>query len=372
MFFVLFRSEINGYPKLIYPRLSTTIISQPFNSGVHPSLKYSVSTILYQSSRDVDPILPTGPITINQEFQNLHIAAELNDLAGYMRFASPREADEISRRLRGIGVWIAENILQSGHLCACHGNGIPRTVEIIADRQDIPWELTWLVDDFLARKVVHARYPFRSSGRRTPVSYPERPELAIVVGRSRGLFAAEAEIEDLCALYKAATGLNAEVFVGERVDVDLIRGILDRSIGAFDIVHYIGHGDADQDQVWLELIGPPFLQSNVPAVIPRNPLVFWNCCLSGSSSVTRYQSDVVNGFGSRFLSGGAGHFIGPLFPVSDITARKFAVAFYTHLFAGEPVGESLYEAKNVAGKDDPLALTYVLYGNPGVEVVSRA
>jgi len=357
----------------IYPRLTTTVTAGQYRVGPYPAFRYNVVNVLYQSIHDVEPLTPLSPVTVVQEEQHRHIAVPLKDMVGHVRFAIPRDTAEITAGFRTIGEWIAENLLPTKCVSCCHDNKFPHTIEFITERQDIPWELTWLGDDFLARKVIHARYPFVSRIRHRALSYPAAPSLAIVVGRSLGLFDSRVEIEGIQQLYKDTFGANVKVFQGEAVTVDLLRNILTGIAGTFDIIHYIGHGDSEGDQVWLELLGPPFLDHNVPPNVYGNPLVFWNSCFSGAAAAScRYQSDVVDGFGGRLLSSGASHFIGPLFPVPDSTAAEFALKFYASIFAGDSVGFSFFQAKTAICEADPVALTYVLYGNPGVRMISHA
>ena len=353
----------------IYPRLTTIVTSMVGRVGPYPSLRYSVSSVLHQTREDVEALAPNPPINVIEEEKNRRVTQPLADLVGKLRHGSPPH-DEIHGLMRCIGEWISEFVLPPECVCCCHGSGLPRTIEIMADQHEIPWELAWIQDDFLARKTLHSRYPFVSRARHGGLIYKPAPSFAVIVGRSAGLSLVEAEIAELSELYATAFGDNLIVFNGESVSVDLIR----TALGKFDIVHYIGHGDGQADQVWLELLGPPFLDNHIPASIAGNPLVFWNCCLGGASASARYryQADVVDGFGSKLLSRGAGHFIGSLFPVSDSTAKDFAVSFYRALFQGVPVGLAFYDAKLQLSESDPIALTYVLYGNPGARVVQHA
>jgi hypothetical protein len=359
----------------IYPRLVATVTAMQGRVGPHPSLRYTVSQVLYQTAQDIDALTPPPPINVIHEEKNRHISEALTNLAGHLVYDQLYDQAQILARLQGIGEWVSEYILPWNCLCCCNGN-LPTTVEVITDQHEIPWELTWGQGNFLAGHVIHARYPFVARARHHALAYHNVPRFAMVVGRSEGLFLAQAEIDEIRGIYRQRFGGDITMFQGETVTVDLLRNLL-AATGSldtpFDIIHFIGHGDSQIDQVWLELVGTPFLDHNVPSVIGGNPLVFWNACFGASSTLTRYryQADVVDAFGGRLLSNGAGHFIGPLFPVLDSTAKGFAVSFYSRLFSGEPVGLAFFNAKAELSTRDPIAYTYVLYGNPAVRMVAN-
>ncbi len=199
--------------------------------------------------------------------------------------------------------------------------------------------------------------------------------MVIIVGKTAGLFSAGEEISGLIKLYKGTFSQEPSVFDGERVTVDLIRDLLLGTIfgSPCDIIHYIGHGNCTSTHVWLELLNVPFLMGNVPASINGSPLVFWNSCYGGAyRSRPPYQSSIIDSFGSQLLANGAGHFVGPLFPVPDFTAREFSCIFYEQLFSGSTVGEALFQAKREVASSNPLVNAYVLYGNVSSRIVTDA
>ena len=358
----------------VYPRLVAIVTAKHGAIGPYPSLQYAVSQLLYHTVNDVDALLPPPPVQVIQEEKNRQISGALSQIAGQLAYAGARSSALIQEDLSDVGKWISENVLLPNCLCCWQGS-LPHTVEIITDQHEIPWELTWVNGDFLARQTIHARYPLVSKTRHTPVSYGSPPKMAIIKGSSEGLHLVESEIDGICQAYFSKYGQNAKIFDGEAVKVEFIRRLLSGldSDLCFDIIHFIGHGNAQNDDVWLELLGSPFLKSNIPEVLNRTPIVFWNSCL-GAASISngyRYQSDVVDAFGSELLSNGASHFIGPLFPVLDGTARDFAVDFYAKLFEGETIGKAFFDAKNKLVANDPIALTYVLYGNPALRTANE-
>ncbi len=361
----------------LHPRLVAAVTAEHTPIGPYPGVRYSVVHILHETPHDMAPQFPPSPITVYQEERNRHISEPLKDLAGYLTYNRDYDSSEVLRRMRQIGEWISEYVLPERCLCCCRDN-LPQTIEIATDQQEFPWELTWVRNDFLARQVIHARLPFgsRRRGRSYPPDPSDMPRFALLVGRNTGLSSAQEEISEIRKLYQQKFDGDITVFQGADVTTDLIRDLLATTGNferPFDIIHFIGHGDSQANLVWLELMGSPFLDNQVPQVLGGSPLVFLNACSSGISSPNqyRYQADVVGSFGGRLLFSGASHFIGPLFPVRDVTAKKFAVLFYSELFSGIPIGEAFFKAKIELSKTDPLSYTYVLYGIPLVRRINN-
>lgn len=355
----------------IYPRLVTTVTAMEGRIGPYPSIQYAVQQLLYTTVQDIHALAPLTPVNIIQEEKNRQISETLSNLAGSLKYSSIYEPSTMLSEFKKIGKWISDYLFVHNCLC-CWNGGLPQTVEIITNQHEIPWELTWIQDDFLAKQTIHARYPFVSKTRHSSISYSTPPRLAIIRGRSDGLTLVDEEISGIREAYQKKFSQEISLFSGEEVNVNLIRQLLSGqdSMNAFDIIHFIGHGNAQYDQVWLELSGPPFLDHNIPQIMSKTPLIFWNSCLGATTLQARYryQADVIDAFGGKLLSSGASHFIGSVFPIFDTTAKEFAVNFYSNLFDGNPIGKAFYEAKVALYNMDPVVLTYVLYGNPEVRI----
>jgi hypothetical protein len=359
----------------LYPRLETIITAHPGLIGTYPSLRYGLYNVLHRSIQDINPLRPPKLKSVTEREKNEQILDASADLARRIAYTSGLNPTEILQSLRKIGEWIDSIALPGQCLYCCDGQ-LPQTIIVLTDQHEIPWELTWVDEKFLSQHVILARYPFVAKARTKDLAYHDTPKLVVLIGRSNGLFAADAELEVIGKTYKKYFDKEIEVYRGESVTPQLIKKILAEGStigGPFDIVHFIGHGNSQLDEVWLELVSTPFLTSHIPPSIEGNPIVFWNACFSASGGLAQYnyQASILDSFGEKLLSNGASHFIGPLFPVLDSTARKLASSFYDHLFSGLPVGQSLFEAKKFA-ENDPIAHTYVLYGNPALEVVSNA
>jgi CHAT domain-containing protein len=98
------------------------------------------------------------------------------------------------------------------------------------------------------------------------------------------------------------------------------------------------------------------------------PFVFFNACQSAQGGLTLTG---VGGWAQRFIRPSfdrfaAAAFIGSYWSVYDEAAHAFATSLYPRIFAGEPIGEAVKEARRaVRSAADPLTwLAYTVYADP--------
>lgn len=168
----------------LYPGLTTFITAQSASLKGHPHTIYSVH-IMYESSQGhILPLKPPEPRPIAVQRKSTHILRPLEDLAGYVTYNRNYDPDEILGRMKEIGRAISQNILSPEEcFCRCHGGSLPQTINIYTDQQDLPWEMTWVHNDFLARHVVHARLPYVTPPRSDPI-HSTVPRFAVLIGQA--------------------------------------------------------------------------------------------------------------------------------------------------------------------------------------------
>jgi hypothetical protein len=355
----------------MYPTLNMTILTRESTVGPYPLLSFSLIRYVYSAYESYDGIAPPAPLDVVQSEKNEHINMAMQDIAGALVYDPLPDKNFIIDQMRTVGKWIAGRILPDNCFHCCSNGLLPRTISILSDQDDIPWELTVITNKFLSELAVHARFPFVASGRRAPIQYATPPRMLVIIGRSNDLPHVQLEIDELQQVYKTFPNHTIDILRGEGVTPSTIRSCLENGKHGvpYDIVHFIGHGSASGDKLWLELPGLPFLLDDVPRIIRGNPIVFWNSCFSASSaSPRRYQPEISSGFGNRLLAGGASHFIGTLLPIPDRTARQLSCKFYEYIFNDLTVGEALFRAKSDVGAQDALVHTYALYGNPHIRI----
>lgn len=148
--------------------------------------------------------------------------------------------------------------------------------------------------------------------------------------------------------------------------------------GAFDLVHFACHGEADSQAIAharIVLQGrmegefvPSYLNASTVESFGRlraddgvQPIVFLNACQAGRAG---YQLTGIGGFAQAFLRAGAGAFVGTLWSVGDQPAFFFGRAFYEELRKGATIAEAAIAAREAARRDDATWLAYVVYGHP--------
>lgn len=151
--------------------------------------------------------------------------------------------------------------------------------------------------------------------------------------------------------------------------------------GDFDLLHFAGHGLADQENIAnakLMLEGRVEKNNYVPTYFSattveqycdcherdRNdrPMIVLNACQIGREG---YQLTGVGGFAQAFLRGGVGVFVGTLWSVGDRSARIFTETLYSSLINGMSLSEATVAARHQARQTGSATwLAYIVYGHP--------
>lgn len=128
--------------------------------------------------------------------------------------------------------------------------------------------------------------------------------------------------------------------------------------GAYDIVHFAGHGvfrrDDREASAWMLSDGELWALEirNTLADHQAPPwLVFANACeagMDGMPAERRYQSNVT-GLATAFINQGVAAYIAPLWPIDDLLAQLISLEFYRQLLTERTtIGEALRRAKEAA------------------------
>lgn len=148
--------------------------------------------------------------------------------------------------------------------------------------------------------------------------------------------------------------------------------------GNFDLLHFAGHGLAEQTNIanaQLMLQGRIENGRYIPAYLTattveqysnfnrdNRPIVVLNACQIGREG---YTLTSIGGFAQSFLKGGAGAFVGPLWSVGDTPARIFTESFYDALLDSENLSAATIKARTAAQQSgDATWLAYAVYGHP--------
>jgi hypothetical protein len=243
------------------------------------------------------------------------------------------------------------------------------TLQVISDDPHIPWELMRLrfregkrvvEGPFLCEAFALTRW---QRGAIEPSVLPIR-RLALILPKTSGLPATGGEREDMLTLH----GTEREVTEIPARYLEVKKAL---SAGDFDAWHFGGHGTtySDDPSLWsLELddqsLRPEDMGSAAGHLGPLRSLIFFNGCHTGRSGWTLAG---LGGWPQALLNAGAGAFIGALWPVKDKKARAFAKAFYEIFLGGQPIGESVRQARLRVRDEfpgDPSWLAYTVFAHP--------
>lgn len=151
--------------------------------------------------------------------------------------------------------------------------------------------------------------------------------------------------------------------------------------GAFDVLHFACHGEADLDNIAsARLTMQDRIEDNHPVRVylsattvdafsnlqdasGARPLVVLNACQSGRGG---FSLAGLGGFAQAFLKSGAGAFVGTLWSIGDFPGRSFTEKFYEALLKEHAsLAEATIAAREAARQaEDASWLAYAVYGHP--------
>jgi hypothetical protein len=195
-------------------------------------------------------------------------------------------------------------------------------------------------------------------------------KLAVVVPDDSGLSFAAPERAYLLSLKSAER--DVEPIPATFLDVQAAL-----ASGMYDAWHFSGHGSfrneprPDRSAMILQggdRLTPEDLSGRVANLGRTHPLVFLNACQIGQSGMGLTG---MGGWARRFLSAGAGGFLGAYWSIYDEPALNFARAFYDGLLSGDPVGKAAQAARQkIKSSGDPTWLAYTVFADPMATVAS--
>ena len=282
----------------------------------------------------------------------------------------------LTRELVGIGQQLRRELLPTpiADVLWEHRSALD-SLELTTDEPYVPWELCGVAGPGGEWDHRHAHLGQGGLVRRWPYSVSV-PRLRL--GRGRRLIVAPGY--DRLGRKLPAQAEEARMMIdrfGARpmpTDLPSLLGVVDD--GAFDLLHFAGHGWSTPDELdrsMLLLDDSAFVDDEprggfTPYMIGRlapdpgvGPLVFLNACQSG------LLGPGLGGFPGAFLRAGAAVFVGSQWPIDDQAAARFAEAFYEGLLSsGSTLAAAVREARisGGLGAGSASALAYAVYGDP--------
>ena len=258
---------------------------------------------------------------------------------------------------------------------------------VITDEPFIPWELmwpygyqgeTWEDEMPWCLSMRMTRWLHRDqegSGLQGPPTHLALERFAFVGPTRTNLSAVSNEGSDLKALMQQAGVCDASPRFNTLAQVTALL-----ESGDYDWFHLASHGEfgaaePDQDSALLldgnqpltpnALIGPE-VQGHLFA---QRPGFVLNACHTGRQGFALTR---LGGWVNRLVGSGAGLFMGPLWTVTDESARRFAQRFYALLLEGDTVAQALHGARDMVRQTgDPTWLAYSVYAHPNARLHVR-
>ncbi len=255
----------------------------------------------------------------------------------------------------------------------------------------IPWELLCVDDRFLCQRfnmgrLVKTRQKIADGNDRhlsSPLSLwiLANPRGDLEIAGSEGL-----------KIFQNTAALNQDQnLVNPCLDAEITPDEVKEKIKSYDFVHFAGHGDYKSQtdpggpgQSGWRLTGGNFTVNDIDrmaggAAMPA--FIFSNACQSARTEEWRTKADSSSvslsqirsgeegsfGLANAFLRAGVKHYLGTFWEIMDEPGSHFADEFYSLLYAGEPVGKAVKQARcNLIEKygPDTCWASYILYGDP--------
>jgi CHAT domain-containing protein len=247
----------------------------------------------------------------------------------------------------------------------------------------IPWELMYLENAFLCehfhigRKIKTNRKipPHQDKQLNNPLN------MLIVANPESNLMSASIEGLEICEI---ADALHETV--SAKLDGETTYEEISSSIKFFDIFHFAGHAEYDQnyaEKCGLKLTDSILSASKIEGLskLTQNAmpcLVFSNACQSARTlkqDLENVTSSPPFNLASAFIFAGVNHYIGTFWEILDEPSSDFALEFYRQFFSGKTIGESVTLARNQLkekyGHHSIGWASYLIYGDPSISYFDK-
>ena len=309
------------------------------------------------------------------------------DALGVQRYLPEEDIDAKLKQL-GQGLW--RDLLPPDFKAMYaqeRGEWRDRSLLILSDEPFFPWELlwpyqvgarpgeTWQDEEpwcLLMKMTRWLRRDARGDGNDAPPATLHFGALACLAPTDSGLASAQDEKKELLDLAKGRGSIDLTPAVPTLSAVMRLLGG-----GGYDWLHAAAHGTFYQSSagsdcsLWLqdrqaltpEAIVGPEIEGHI---LRHRPSFVFNACHGGRQG---WAINRLDGWANRFISGGAGLFLAPLWTVRDGNALAFARTFYRELLDGKPVGEAVRHGRMAARREgDPSWLAYSVYSHPNARL----
>lgn len=332
---------------------------------------------------------PPLPLHVDPQAYHAEIYQRLSDMTDLfdIRRHDAETVESLQRAVRSLGQSLWNDLIPQGlqELYALErAEWRDRTLLVVTDEPFIPWELMWPYgyqgeaweDEtpwcMTMRMTRWLHRDGEGTGLNGPPTRMSLARFAFVGPPDMSLAAIQAEGAELKSMMRKAGIADASPAGNSRAEIQALL-----EAGAYDWFHLASHGEfaaerPDRGSAILLERGEPFTPDALigPQVqnhlFHRRPGFVLNACHTGRQGWALTQ---LGGWANRLVGSGAGVFMGPLWTVTDESAKRFALDFYTGLLAGQTVAEALHGARHtIRATGDPTWLAYSVYAHPNARL----
>ena len=229
------------------------------------------------------------------------------------------------------------------------------------NRHAMPWELLWDKDFLGVRFAMGRQLITRDKIRKPEPKHGARQKTCLFLADPTADLPGARKEADRLRQYFRNCDIACTLIAGEQITPAEIYSYLRNK---FDIVHYGGHIDIDENEdAYLRLSGND--RFNLKTVLTMGdfgcPFVFLNGC--GGGSVQDGSAKIVR----PLIEAGCGPILCATMPITDEGSRLFSEQLITNVLEGMSYGEATMEARKKFRKDTSGStdwMRFVYYGNP--------
>jgi CHAT domain-containing protein len=248
----------------------------------------------------------------------------------------------------------------------------------------IPWELIVVNDEFLKDMFCIGRTVIKTCKKTQKTSHRniKQPLSMLLISHfGRDLPQSAAEGKKICNLIDQ-NNKNGCLIDASRQSRITHKAFI-TNFTHYDIIHFAGHVEYHSDhpdKSGLKLLDMPFTSRDIPTPSKKKPMpafFFLNACQSGRIADWKTHEEALEksfGFAHTLMLSGVQHILGTFWEIRDEPGSLFAIEFYKLFLEGVAVGKAVKQAKNHCRQkygEDPCWESYVLFGDPTVQYISK-
>lgn len=317
--------------------------------------------------------------------RDAYITQILNEIGDSWAGAGAGGLAAFERGLKAIGGKMFDQLIPSAMQQVLWDNRDRiRSVQVFSMEPFIPWELVYLKQP--GRRRIADDSLFLGELGLVRWLYAGWPKRALHLRKGKARYVAPDYPPSLELDEMAAEVAMLETLLGAKPVDPVLNDVqtLLATPGAFDILHFAGHGEAagtelsharllidgdlDAEGAFVgDALSATTVEQTADLAYNGGPLVVLNAC---ESARRNREFAGMGGFADAFVRAGAGAFVGTHWSVGDGPARAFVAAFYKAFVASGgrkrvTLSDAVTRARRAARQEgDATWLAYVVYGHP--------